>query len=103
MNAPLSKFRSHSFASPKISRRCWIVALALAFSLAAGFSAARAQGIDEKEAKLKAAFLLKFPLYVEWPKDAFDSPTNAIVFGVLARSGDPFGKIVEDALTGQTL
>jgi len=103
MNATFSNFRSRAFGSPKTAqRRRWIVALALAF-LIANFSVARAQGVDDKESKLKAAFVLKFPLYIEWPKEAFASPTNAIVFGVLSHASDPFGKILENVLTGQTI
>lgn len=50
---------------------------------------------------MKAAFVLKFALYVEWPKSAFTSPTNAIVFGVLGR--DPFGKNFDATMHGQTV
>ena len=73
-----------------------VVAIALAVALSA-----RAQTLDEKELKLKAAFMLKFALYVEWPETAFASPTNAIVFGVLGR--DPFGKALEETLNGQSV
>ncbi len=63
--------------------------LLLAFGQTAGW----AQGSEEKETKLKAAFVLKFAMFVEWPDSAFASPTNPIVFGVLGR--DPFGTILD--------
>ena len=72
--------------------------LAVVFALAM-IPGTPAQTLDEKELKLKSAFMLKFALYVEWPETAFASPTNAIVFGVLGR--DPFGKALEETMTGQ--
>lgn len=80
-------------------RRC-IFALLPIFLLALTL-AASAQATDEKETKLKAAFVLKFALYVEWPESAFGSPTNPIVFGVLGR--DPFGQIMDATMQGQTI
>ena len=64
-------------------------------------SSGNAQTREETELKLKAAFVLKFALYVEWPESAFASPTNAIVFGVLGR--DPFGKNFDATMQGQTV
>jgi hypothetical protein len=74
------------------------VAIAIVIST---LSVAHAQTSDETELKLKAAFVLKFALYVEWPASAFASPTNAIVFGVLGR--DPFGKSFDVTMQGQTV
>jgi hypothetical protein len=43
-----------------------------------------AQGAgSSSEAAVKAAYLLKFPAYVDWPAAAFDSPDAAQVIGVL--------------------
>lgn len=35
------------------------------------------------EYQIKAAFLLKFPAYVEWPKDVFPNETDPLIFGVV--------------------
>jgi YfiR/HmsC-like len=42
-----------------------------------------AQDSQLTESKLKAAFLFNFAKYVEWPPDAFASPTTPITIGLL--------------------
>lgn len=91
MNASRFKFFRTRF-------RTAIILLAFCF---APVCAVRAQVMDDKEAKLKTAFVLKFALYVEWPQDTFGSPTNPIVFGVFGR--DPFGPTFDATMQGQTL
>lgn len=63
--------------------------LACASLLAASlFQQAQAQSqsrLEASEASVKAAFLYKFPAYVEWPADAFASPTAAFTFGVIGQ------------------
>ncbi|HZZ93886.1 MAG TPA: YfiR family protein [Usitatibacter sp.] len=39
--------------------------------------------LEAPEASVKAAFLHKFPGYIEWPASAFASPSAPFVFGVL--------------------
>jgi hypothetical protein len=47
---------------------------------------AAAQTIDPgKAAKVKAAYLLNFIRYTQWPETAFDAPTSPIVISVLGR------------------
>jgi hypothetical protein len=87
----------HSISRAKIASLRFL-AVAIVITMV---SAARAQTTDETELKLKAAFVLKFALYVEWPENRFTSPTNAIVFGVLGR--DPFGKNLDATMQGQTV
>lgn len=41
--------------------------------------------IEASEASVKAAFLYKFPAYVEWPADAFASPAAPFTFGVMGQ------------------
>jgi hypothetical protein len=62
-----------------LRRLCPTVLLAL-FALA-GVPAARAQGVGEPE--LKAAFLLNFARYVQWPADAFASADAPLLIGVI--------------------
>ena len=47
------------------------------------------------EYQLKAAFLLNFPNFVEWPPEAFTSPDAPLVVGVFGK--DPFEGALNDA------
>ena len=46
-----------------------------------------------RETLIKAAYLLKFPLYVTWPKEAFESTSSAIVIGIL--DDGSIGRVLE--------
>jgi len=59
-----------------------ITLLAASAPQRAGAQAAR---LEASEASVKAAFLYKFPAYVEWPPNAFASPTAPFVFGVVGQ------------------
>ncbi|HYB99853.1 MAG TPA: YfiR family protein [Candidatus Limnocylindrales bacterium] len=63
------------------SGSCRLAAWALSVSVVVAAAApALAQGIDaQKAAKLKAAYLLNFVKYAQWPEECFDSPTSPIV------------------------
>jgi hypothetical protein len=63
------------------------LALACATLLAASFlQEASAQArLEASEASVKAAFLYKFPGYVEWPPGAFPSATAPFTFGVMGQ------------------
>lgn len=64
------------------------MALAMATALVA--SLAQAAGSAADEYALKAAFLLHFTRFVEWPATAFESDTSAFRLCVLGV--DPFGR-----------
>jgi hypothetical protein len=51
------------------------------------------------EYTVKAAYLAKFPFYVEWPPTAFDAPTSPIVLCIVG--DDPFGSAIDEAVAGQ--
>ncbi|HEU4829017.1 MAG TPA: YfiR family protein [Gemmatimonadales bacterium] len=51
------------------------------------------------EYQVKAAYLLNFTRYVEWPEQAFTSPTAPIDICVLG--ADPFGGALEQAVAGR--
>jgi len=58
-----------------------------------------AQGAPSLEPSIKATFLYKFVPFVEWPADAFDTPTapvNICVFG-----NDRVASVVDDAAANQ--
>jgi hypothetical protein len=53
-------------------------------------------GQGETEHRLKAAFLLQFSKFVQWPSAAFDSPTSPIVIGLVGfDSAAPFQAVVD--------
>lgn len=49
-----------------------------------GLPALRAQPVSATEYQVKAAYLLKFGSYVEWPPQAFEQRDSPFVIGVLA-------------------
>jgi len=67
--------------------------LALAILLAVG---ARAQSFDEY--RLKAAFLSNFAKFVEWPPEAFGSPSDPITICTIGY--DPQRRGLEEAVRG---
>ena len=61
---------------------------ALAGALVLAARAALAQPIASEE-QLKAAFLVSFTKYIDWPPEAFKTPADPVVIGILGN--DPFG------------
>jgi hypothetical protein len=53
------------------------------------------------EYQVKAAFLYTFAKFVEWPPQAFSSPSAAMTICVLGE--DPFGSFLDDAVKGKTV
>lgn len=54
---------------------------------------------SESEYRLKAAFLVQFVKFVEWPQSAFDRASSPLVIGILG--SDPFGKAIDDIASGE--
>lgn len=50
------------------------------------------------EYAVKAAFLYKFGLFVEWPDSAFSSPTSPVNLCIVGE--DPFGNSLDTVVTG---
>lgn len=61
----------------------------------AGITTAHAQ---VEEYAIKAAFLYKFGLFVEWPDLAFSSPTSPVDLCIVGE--DPFGKSLDTVVAG---
>jgi len=59
----------------------------------------RAQSALEYD--VKAALLLNFARFIEWPDEAFDGAQTPI--GVCVLSPSPFGQALESALSGETV
>jgi YfiR/HmsC-like len=53
------------------------------------------------EYQVKAAYLFNFGQFVEWPSQAYDSPTAPFIIGVVGE--DPFGKTLDEAIAGEFL
>ena len=86
----------------KLSLRTWrttLLTAALWSAAAAADPGSRTAAADERE--VKAAFLLNFAAFVEWPANAFGSPTDPIVVGVYG--ADPFGATLEAIFSGETV
>jgi hypothetical protein len=62
---------------------------------------APAQGVEEVEAKVKAAFLLNFARYVEWPESSFATSNSPVVIGVLGQ--DTLGRNLDATVDGRTV
>jgi hypothetical protein len=53
------------------------------------------------EYQVKAAFLYNFAKFVEWPPEAFENPSQALVVCVLGE--DPFGRALDDVVGGRKI
>jgi YfiR/HmsC-like len=56
-------------------------------------------GTPSLEYQVKAAYLLNFTRYVEWPAEVFDTPGDPVTICVLGQ--DPFGSVLDATLRGR--
>jgi YfiR/HmsC-like len=83
-------------------RRVQFYATALAALLSLAYTTpTRAQASPTVEYQVKAAFLLNFAKFIEWPPDVFKNDTAPITFCVFGH--DPFGSALDDILLGKTI
>jgi hypothetical protein len=75
-------------------------ALALLFLLP-GISARAQHSPQLSEYHVKAAFLYKFALFVDWPPETFADNSVPYIFGILGT--DPFGDLIEETLADKKL
>jgi hypothetical protein len=73
----------------------WVAAFGVA-PMATGPSVFESQRADEY--RVKAAMLVNFARFVEWPPEVFATPAEP--FDVCVLGADPFGSILDDALKG---
>src|ERR1043166_3425585 len=80
----------HQCSRTKIRRRI----LALAFALLSLVHAVAAEPVVT-ESEMKAAFILNFPKYIDWPAGAFAAPTSPLVVAFFGDSpvGTDFRKM----------
>ncbi|MDE3083993.1 MAG: YfiR family protein [Verrucomicrobiota bacterium] len=74
-------------------------AFAFAFVFCQIGSEVSAQTAPAREFQLKAIFLFNFTQFVNWPSEAFSSPSAPLVIGVLG--GDPFGSFLDETVQGE--
>jgi len=79
--------------------RLALISCALAVWLPA--TAVRSDQTASVEYKIKAAYLLNFTKFVEWPTNRFPTPATPIRVGVLGK--DPFGADLERTMTGRVI
>jgi hypothetical protein len=76
----------------------WAALFLIGMALGSGLlSSLRAGDAAPSEAQVKAAFLLNFPKYIEWPTNAFAETNSPIVVAVLGADGvaDEFATMSE--------
>ena len=76
-----------------------ILSLSLVWLLAVG--GGRAQESPPTEYQLKAAFLLNFAKFVEWPRVAFAEAGSPLVLGILGEN--PFGDALDRTIKDKTI
>jgi hypothetical protein len=59
-----------------------------------------ADEVTPSEYQVKAAYLLNFTKFVEWPASAFESPESPLTICILGE--DPFGSILDQLVDGET-
>jgi hypothetical protein len=75
-----------------------ILAFWLVFSLGT-VQVPRAEPLFATESQIKAAYLLRFAQFVEWPDSSLGVDAKPLTIGVLGR--DPFGDVLEHTLSGR--
>ena len=96
--APESR-RTRSRSATRLLRRCrraWMAWLLVWVSLATSHPAKAAE-----EYQVKAAFLLNFTKFVEWPEGAFEDEHAPLAICILGE--DPFGSALNDMVKGEAV
>ncbi len=78
-----------------------LILLGLALGRAAGLGPAPAAEEPISEYQVKAAFLLNFTRFVDWPAAAFAQPDSPLAICVLG--DDPFGGLLQQVVEGESV
>ena len=85
--------------SPWVGLRAGVLIALMLIGL--GPVSSRAEDGSFSEYEIKAAWLLNFARFVNWPTNAFASPEAPIIIGIAGK--DPFGRSLEKAFAGKTV
>jgi hypothetical protein len=89
----------HSGRGYVVSSLCAVFALTLGVAVVSVTSGAQLR-YGPLEAEVKAAYLLNFTRYVEWPVESFSDAKAPMVIGVLGH--DPLGRTLDRTIDGRT-
>jgi hypothetical protein len=83
---------------PNSTRKPWRILALLVIGLGFALSRGHAQTVAPSELQIKAAFLLNFPKYVDWPAEAFAEPKSPIVIATLGETalGEELRELAKD-------
>lgn len=76
-------------------RSVWLALGVALLTFATGLGA-----VAPRDSDVKAAFLFNFASFVDWPGQAYASPTAPFVIGIIG--DDPFGPILDEIVAGET-
>jgi hypothetical protein len=79
----------------------WRIRMAPVFGLLLAWATLSASENVASEYQVKAAYLLNFTKFVEWPQSAFESPNSPLTICILG--DDPFGSLVDQLVEGETV
>lgn len=79
--------------------REWLRRVFFAFFAAGVVLMPGAPAAASVEYSVKAAYLAKFGIFVQWPKAAFDTPQSPVVLCIAG--ADPFGDVLDKMIEGQ--
>lgn len=88
-------------AAAALTPRLDLAVLCLSFCVALSAPPAGAAEGSSLEYAVKAAYLYKFGLYVDWPPSAFASPDAALNLCIVGT--DPFGTTLDEAVRNQVI
>jgi hypothetical protein len=75
--------------------------LALAMLLGMALVSMAVEAPASREYQIKAAFLVRFAEFVEWPSASFAASDSPIRIGILGN--DPFGEVLENTIRGERI
>ena len=83
------------------SRSRWVTCVFTLLALLVGSQSTFAQGTPLPEKQVKAAFLVNFPKYVEWPADTFPDTNSPIILATLGETD--LGAEIQKMVQGRTV
>lgn len=84
----------------RLGRNAWCVVWHISTSIALLASPHCAAADAALESDVKAAFLLNFTKFIEWPPAAFTEANSP--FTICIVGSDPFGRVLDDLLAGES-